>query len=69
MKFSEVVEQAGALLQRKGRITYRALQREFRLDEQALQDLKDELIDAEQVEQYASVHAASFSCVYYWTSS
>jgi hypothetical protein len=49
MKFSEVVEQAGALLQRKGRITYRALQREFALDDQALEELKDELIDAEQV--------------------
>jgi len=49
MKFSEVVEQAGALLQRKGRITYRALRREFDLDNEALEDLKGELIDAEQV--------------------
>ncbi len=49
MKFSEVVAQASALLQRKGRITYRALQREFDLDDEALADLKDELIDAEQV--------------------
>ena len=49
MKFSEVVEQAIALLQRKGRITYRALQREFALNDEALADLKDELIDAEQV--------------------
>ena len=46
MKFSEVVEQASTLLQRKGRITYRALQREFDLDDKALEDLKDELIDA-----------------------
>jgi len=49
MKFSEVVTQASALLQRKGRITYRALQREFELDDEALEDLKNELIDAEQV--------------------
>jgi class 3 adenylate cyclase len=49
MKFSEVVEQARALLQRKGRITYRALQREFDLDEAALADLKDELLEGEQV--------------------
>jgi class 3 adenylate cyclase len=49
MKFSEVIEQASALLQRKGRITYRALQREFSLDNQALEDLKDELIEGEQV--------------------
>ena len=34
MKFSEVVEQASALLQRKGRITYRALKLEFDLSEE-----------------------------------
>src|SRR5712692_3053222 len=49
MKFSEIIEQASTLLRRKGRITYRALQREFDLDDKALEDLKDELIDAEQV--------------------
>ena len=49
MKFSEIVAQASALLQRKGRITYRALQREFTLDEAALADLRDELIEGEQV--------------------
>ncbi|MBI3799273.1 MAG: hypothetical protein HY268_20200 [Deltaproteobacteria bacterium] len=49
MKFSEIVTQASALLQRKGRITYRALQREFNLDEAALADLKDELIEGEQI--------------------
>jgi class 3 adenylate cyclase len=49
MKFSEVVEQASALLQRKGRVTYRALQREFDLDDEALADLRDELIKAAQV--------------------
>jgi class 3 adenylate cyclase len=49
MKFSEVVDHASALLQRKGRITYRALRREFALDEEALEDLKAELIDAQRV--------------------
>jgi class 3 adenylate cyclase len=49
MKFSEVVEHASALLQRKGRITYRALRREFDLDEEALEDLKAELIDAQRI--------------------
>ncbi len=49
MKFSEVVDHASALLQRKGRITYRALRREFDLDEEALEDLKAELIDAQRV--------------------
>jgi class 3 adenylate cyclase len=49
MKFSEVVDHASALLQRKGRITYRALRREFDLDEESLEDLKAELIDAQRV--------------------
>ena len=49
MKFSEIVEQAGVLLQRKGRVTYRALKREFDLDDELLTDVKDELIKAAQV--------------------
>ena len=46
MKFSEVVEQAGALLQRKGRMTYRALKLEFALDEEHFEALKEELLYA-----------------------
>jgi class 3 adenylate cyclase len=49
MKFSEVVEQAIELLRRRERITYRALKREFDLDDEALDDLKAELIDAQRV--------------------
>ena len=49
MKFSEIVDQATALLQRKGRVTYRALKREFDLDDEALEDLKEELIKAARV--------------------
>ena len=44
MKFSEIVEQATSLLQRKGRITYRVLKREFVLDEEQLEDLKEDLL-------------------------
>ncbi len=39
MKFSDIIDQASTLLQRKGRITYRALKREFALDDEALADL------------------------------
>ena len=46
MKFSEIVEQACALIQRKGRVSYRALQREFELDKEDLEDLKEELLFA-----------------------
>ena len=46
MTFEELLDQAIAMLQRRGRITYRALQRQFALDEDALSDLKDELLYA-----------------------
>lgn len=49
MKFTDTVDAARTLLQQRGRITYRGLAREFDLDEAALQDVVDELIDAEQV--------------------
>ena len=49
MKFSEVVDQAAALLERKERLSYRALKREFELDDSALEDLKDELIDIQEL--------------------
>ncbi len=49
MKFSEVVNQASALLHSKSRITYHALKREFDLDDAALENLKEELIEAERV--------------------
>jgi tetratricopeptide (TPR) repeat protein len=44
MTFEEVLDQAMAMLQRRGRVTYRTLQRQFQLDDAALDDLKDELL-------------------------
>jgi len=49
MKFYEVVDQVLALLQRKGRVSYRALKREFGLDDEYLEDLKAEIIDAQKL--------------------
>jgi predicted ATPase/class 3 adenylate cyclase len=46
MTFEEILDQAVAMLQRRGRMTYRTLQRQFALDEEALTDLKDELLYA-----------------------
>src|SRR5712691_1862719 len=46
MTFEEILDQAIAMLQRRGRMTYRTLQRQFTLDEDALNDLKDELLYA-----------------------
>jgi len=49
MKFSDVVEQARILLQRTGKITYRVLKREFVLDDESLEDLKEQFILAEGI--------------------
>ena len=49
MKFSDIVDQASSLLQRKGRVTYRALKLEFDLDDEQLDVLKDELIEAQEL--------------------
>ncbi len=46
MTFEEIIDQAIAMLQRRGRMTYRTLQRQFALDDDALTDLKDELLYA-----------------------
>ena len=49
MKFSEVVTQTLAWLQREGRVSYWALKREFELDDEFLEDLKAEIIEAKRL--------------------
>src|SRR5262245_21724356 len=49
MKFSELVDQAIEFLRRRERVSYRALKREFDLDDESLEDLKAELIDAQRI--------------------
>jgi hypothetical protein len=44
MTFEEVLDQAMAMLQQRGRLTYRTLKLHFRLDDEHLEALKDELI-------------------------
>jgi hypothetical protein len=44
MKFSELVDQASEFLRRRERVSYRALKREFDLDDESLEDLKAELM-------------------------
>jgi predicted ATPase/class 3 adenylate cyclase len=46
MTFEEVLDQALAMLQRRGRVTYRALTLQFSLDDDHLEALKDELLYA-----------------------
>jgi TOMM system kinase/cyclase fusion protein len=49
MDFYDVLERVLALLQQHKRVTYRALQRQFDLDEAYLEDMKAEIIDARQL--------------------
>jgi class 3 adenylate cyclase/tetratricopeptide (TPR) repeat protein len=46
MTFEEILDQAMAMLQRRGRVTYRALKLQFMLDDEGLEALKDELLYA-----------------------
>jgi hypothetical protein len=46
MTFDDILVQVVTLLQRQGRVSYRALKRQFALDDDYLEDLKAELIDA-----------------------
>jgi hypothetical protein len=49
MDFVAIVEQVIALLRQRGRLTYRTLKRQFELDDAALEDLKEELMDGQRL--------------------
>jgi class 3 adenylate cyclase len=49
MTFDEILDQVIELLQRRGRVSYRALQRQFDLDEAYLADLKAEIIEVHRL--------------------
>jgi predicted ATPase/class 3 adenylate cyclase len=49
MTFEEILDQAIAMLQRRGRLTYSTLKRQFQLDDAALDDLKNELIAGQRL--------------------
>ena len=49
MTFEEILDQAIAMLQRRGRVTYRTLKRQFNLDDDALKDLKTELVRGQRL--------------------
>ena len=51
MDFDGLLRQALDLLQREKRVSYRALKRRFDLDDEDIEDLKDELIEAKQLAQ------------------
>jgi hypothetical protein len=49
MTFDEVLAQAKTLLQQEQRVSYRGLKRRFALDDEYLEDLKEELIGAKHL--------------------
>ncbi len=49
MTFDEVLGQVQELLQREKRVSYRGLKRRFALDDEYLEDLKEELIGAKRL--------------------
>src|SRR5262249_27001449 len=49
MEFYDVLNQVLTLLEREKRVSYRALKRQFSLDDEYIEDLKAEIIDAKQV--------------------
>jgi hypothetical protein len=51
LTFDEILAQVTDLVQQQGRVSYRALKRRFDIDDEYLEDLKAELIDAKRVAQ------------------
>ncbi len=49
MTFDEIFDQAIEMLQRRGRVSYRALKAQFHLDDDRLETLKDELVEVHQL--------------------
>src|SRR6516162_5396528 len=49
MTFDDILDQAITILQRRGRVTYRTLKRQFDLDDEVLEDLKFELIEGQRL--------------------
>jgi class 3 adenylate cyclase/tetratricopeptide (TPR) repeat protein len=49
MDFVAIVDQVIALLRQRGRVAYRTLKRQFELDDEAIEDLKIELINSQRL--------------------
>src|SRR6266705_1318067 len=49
MDFVAILDQVIALLRQRGRMAYRTLKRQFQLDDEALEDLKVELIKSQRL--------------------
>ena len=62
MNFEKVLDQAIDLIRCRSRLTYRTLQRQFDLDDHAIEDLKDELLFSHPVVDENGSQALLASC-------
>jgi hypothetical protein len=63
MDFYELLDEVVKLLHQRGRVTYRALKRHFNLDEDLLDDLKEEILYGQRLA------VEEDGCVLVWTGS
>jgi hypothetical protein len=49
MTFEKILDHAIAMLQRRGRLTYGTFKRQFQLDDAAIEDLKNQLIEGQRL--------------------
>ena len=49
MTFDDILERALEMLRRRGRVSYRALQVQFQLDDDLLALLRDEIVEVHQL--------------------
>jgi class 3 adenylate cyclase/predicted ATPase len=49
MNFEEILNQASEMLQRRGQVSFRTLKRQFGLDDEAVDDLKFELVEVKKI--------------------
>ena len=68
MDLYAVLDQVVALLQQRGRLTYRALKYQFQLDDEGIAALKEELIEGQRVatglsDDYAAIKAGTHPTV------
>ena len=49
MEFYDILNQVLTLLEREKRVSYRALKRQFSIDDDYIEDLKTEIIDAKRL--------------------
>jgi hypothetical protein len=63
MTFEEIVDQAIEMVRRRGQVSYRMIKRQFDLDDDVLEDLKEEILYAQpQIMDEAHEGSFGFPC-------